>query len=198
MPSLDDQDVNAFINFVLYATYGKMAEADDLMRRFGEGVQRVTHKMPRVHRGPLYRGVLMDPAKRMTPDARYTFVSWTDDIDVACWFASPEATVSQPLAETNPALRGYVLTMNERDVTTRILFHHAWSMLDWPKLALRHPHMGEEGARQIAWAWHSQREVITTPPTEFPMPVPVELLYDARGTSALELDRRFAPPWIQR
>lgn len=184
-------DGNAFINFSLYAVLGKMAEADDLMRRFGDGIKRVAAVLAArfpLRPSSLYRGMLVDPATPVTPDGRYTFVSWSEDRDVACWFASPESEISRPLAAHNPRLRGVVLELTRPE---RVLFHHSWAV-GWERLAVAHPHMGDEGARQIGWSLRTQREVITAPLERFPVGVPVE---SVATTPVAELDVRLTPPW---
>ncbi len=189
----DRDDGNAFINFALYAVLGKMAEADDLMRKAAAGIKRVASlldfRFP-VRASALYRGMLVDPATPIVADHRYTFISWSEDRDVACWFASPGSVISRPLADSNARLRGVVLELAK---PTSVLLHHSWAS-DWDRLALRHPHMGEEGARQIRWSLATQREVITLPLERLPDGVPVE---SVATLPVAELDGRLAPPWIQ-
>lgn len=185
------EDSNAYITFVLYAVYGKMAEADEMMRRFADGIRRVARvfeqRMP-VPLTALYRGMLVDPTIPLTTDQRYTFVSWSEDVDVACWFGSTESIISAPLAAHDSRLRGVVLQLARPE---RVLFHHSWAK-GWEQFALQHPHMGSEGARQINWSLRTQRETITETLDELPPPIPVECV---RRLSVSELDARFAPPW---
>lgn len=190
----DPADVNAWLNFVLHAVYGKMAQADGLMDMLGDGVRRVAERVRTIERRPvgtLYRGVLVDPSEPMTSDTRYTFMSWTQSLDVACWFASPESVVSEYVRMMKPKLRGYVLQLDGSDQP--VLFDHRWGVR-WDRLAHMHPDIGAEGARQITWALRTQQEIITPTLARLPIPVPVE---NVRRCSVRTLDARYAPPWIK-
>lgn len=194
-------DRNAYLNFVLYAVLGRMAEADEVMRRHSDAIESVARflaKQRPIAPAPVYRGMLVDPAVPLVVDHRYTFVSWSEDVDVACWFGSADSIISAPLAASNPRLRGVVLTM---PAPRRVLFHHSWSDEDgrgagagagWSRLALLHPHMGPDGARQIAWSLRTQREVITAP-VELPEPTPTGIV---RTKSVADLDAQFAPGFL--
>ena len=188
-------EVNVYINFALYTVLGKTAEADGMMRLYGEEIRAVAavlaHDFP-IARVPLYRGVLLDPAVPYAHDPRLTFMSWSEDQGVAEWFACSRSTVSSYVAEQSPHLRGYLL---RRDAPPpRVLFHHTWAAVfrGLAPLALVHPHMGAEGARQIAWSLRTQREVITEP-VDGLEPMPAAHL-DARALTALE--RRLTPPHV--
>lgn len=194
------QDVNVYINFSLYAILGKLAEADDLIERHGAAVHRVADflakRMP-IARAPLYRGMLVDGP--VAADHRYKFISWSEDRNVAFWFATRGTVISEYVLEHRPSVRGVVLELPQS--SGKVLFHHAWAnafddgagAAVFAHLAARHPHMGLEGARQIAWSLRTQREVITAPLAELPPAVDVETL---NPPTAAELDSRFAPPWI--
>ncbi len=187
------EDGNAYINFVLYAVLGKMGEADEMMRSMSDRILRAAKEFAvraPVARVPIYRGMLLDPDQPVSACPLRTFVSWSEDIDVACWFASTDSVISKPLAASNPRLRGVVVDLPS---PRRLVFHHSWAR-GWDKLARIHPHMGDEGARQIAWSLRTQREVITMP-IALPMPAPVET---KRSRSTVELDGAFAPPWISQ
>lgn len=189
----EKHDVNCYINFALYAVLGRLAEADSLMREEGHRIRRVAAflagKRP-VRRVPLYRGMLVDPSSPVARDARYTFVSWSEDRDVACWFAATDSVISEPLVAAKPHLRGVVL---ELAAPRSVIFHHSWAF-EWPiaSMAAMHPHMGYEGARQIEWSLRTQREVITAP---IDLPPAVDVATIERPPTA-ELDRRLCPPWV--
>lgn len=193
------QDINVWINFSLYAILGKLAEADDLLERHGAAVHRVADylakEMP-IAPSPLYRGMLVDGP--VAADPRYKFLSWSDDRDVACWFASPGTVISGYVLEHRPSVRGVVLELPSS--AAKVLFHHSWTSAwegggaaAFARLAMRHPHMGVDGARQIAWSLHTQREVITAPLAVLP---PAAEIATLNPLPPAELDRRFAPPWI--
>lgn len=183
-------DVNVYINFALYAVLGKLAEADDLIVRHGDSVRRAAAwlmQRKRFGARPLYRGMLIDGELRA--DARYKFISWSEDRDVASWFASKESAISDYVLAHRPTVRGVVLTLPRPE---RVLFHYSWAQ-GWERLAVLHPHMGPEGARQIAWSLRTQREVITEPLEILPPAVDADAI---EHPPIAELDRRLAPPWI--
>lgn len=187
-------EVALYVTFVLHAVLGRLAEADELMRRFAPQIRHVADALtwavatpPR----PVYRGLLLDPDKTYDADPRYTFMSWSESRDVARWFACPRSVVSEPLAASNPKLRGYLV---EADAPARILFHYSWSRAfgGLSPLARMHPLIGETGARQVAWSLRTQREVITEPVFEVrPAPAP-----DLSAAELQELERRLSPPWV--
>mgnify|MGYP001586831954 CR=1 FL=1 len=195
MTAVNERDVSLYINFVLHAVLGRMAEADSIMRMAAPSIARVADRLRAAHPiapGPIYRGVLLDPAKPIAIDLAYTFMSWTEDRDVARWFGSCESIVSEPLASSDSTLRGFVLALDA--APSRILFHHAWRHafgIPLEKLALGHPMMGDEGCEQIGWNLRTQHEVIIEPPDALPAATPIENL---NGCSMVELDRKLTPP----
>jgi len=189
-------DVDLYINFVLHAIYGLTPEADSIVRMDPKGIARVAGELARRHPFepvPLYRGVLLAQPE-MLPDDRLTWLSWSEDRDVARWFGDPASYISGPFHEYAPEARGYVVTLVE---PPRVLWHHSWRHAFGPPLeylALRHPSMGIPGGQQIRWSLDTQREVITEPLLTFPTPEPIEAM---PGASIAELDRRLTPSWIQ-
>jgi hypothetical protein len=188
-------DLSLYVNFVLHAIYGKLGEADTIMRHAGDAVRRVADEIAAnnlTDPASIYRGVMLDPDVAFAADPKLTFLSWSEDRDVALWFACPRSAVSEPLARINPKLRGHVATISAP--RSRVLFHHGWvgALGGLARLALIHPLMGEEGRRQIEWSLRTQREVITEPVADL-RPEPVADL-DSATLEALE--RRLSPPWI--
>lgn len=192
------EQLNLYLNFVLHAVVGMMAEADAIMRAAGGSIRHVAgfldhHK--RFERAPIYRGVLLDPSKPYEANDRYTFMSWSEDRDVARWFASPLTFISQPTSEVfDHALRGYIATSDPR----RVLWHYSWADVfggveALADLALRHPFMGADLRRQLAWSLSTQREVITAPILLSLTPAD-----ELSPSEVVALDARFSPPWIER
>jgi hypothetical protein len=192
---LSNQDVNLYINFVLHAIYGKLGEADTIMRFAGDSIRRIADEIAAecpIKPLPLYRGMLLEPDVPYAADPKLTFLSWSEDQDVALWFACPRSAVSEPLAKLKPTLRGYVSTMAAP--RARVLFHHSWvsALGGLACFALIHPLMGAEGKRQIEWSLRTQREVITEPIADLhPRSVP-----DLDAATLEALERRLSPPWI--
>jgi hypothetical protein len=187
-------DINVYINFALYAVLGKMAEADLIMRQHGDRVRHVARFLTKecsLPKQPIYRGMLLDPERPYTLDPAFSFMSWSEDRDVAVWFADRRSSISEPFALVYPEARGYLA---ELPAPREILFHHSWAARafnDLSALALQHPDMGANGARQIAWALRTQQEVITMPCEIAPEPMP-ELPHAAFAAIARRLD----PPWL--
>jgi len=192
-------DINLYINFALHAVLGKLGEADTIMRFAGKAIRRVAddlgaecnRQLP-TKPAPLFRGMLLDPNGPFRVDPDLTFLSWSEDRDVALWFACPRSVVSAPIIARKPNLRGHVAQIN----TPRrgVLFHHLWAdaLGGLARFALVHPLMGEEGQRQIEWSLRTQREVITEPVVDL-RPERVE---DLDGGALEALERRLSPPWI--
>ena len=148
MTSLD-----LYLNFALHSILGYLGQADTLMRVAGDAIRSVADHFATqypIAKRPLYRGMLLDPDTTYTSDPKLTFLSWSEDRDVALWFACSRSAVSEPLAATNPKLRGYLVELPAP--TSRVLFHHEWAndlLSGLATLALAHPLMGAEGRRQI-------------------------------------------------
>ena len=188
-------DVDLYVNFALHAILGRLGEADALMHLAADPIRRVAGRLAEkcpIEPVPLHRGMLLDPAQTFAPDPKLTFLSWSEDRDVALWFACPRSVVSEPLAQLKPTLRGYVVEIAAP--RSRVLFHHAWADAfgGLAPLARAHPLMGEEGRRQIEWSLRTQREVITAPVDGLTPNRTADL--DAETLAALE--RRLSPPWI--
>ena len=193
-------DVDLYLNFALHAILGRLGEADALMSIAGDEIRSVADHLAAqypIEGRPLYRGMLLDPDTTYVSDPKLTFLSWSEDRDVALWFACSRSAVSAPLAATNPKLRGYLVELPAP--TSRVLFHHEWAsntsndlLRGLATLALAHPLMGAEGRRQIEWSLRTQCEVITAPVDGLSPSRTADL--DAAALTALE--RRLSPPWV--
>jgi hypothetical protein len=188
-------DIKLYVNFALHAVFGKLAAADMIMRFAGDAIRRVADEIAAecpIDPVPIHRGMLLDPAQPFRADPKLTFLSWSEDRDVALWFACPRSVVSEPLMQQTPNLRGYVADLPAP--RSRVLFHHSWASAlgGLACFALVHPRMGAEGKRQIEWSLRTQREIITEPVDDL-APQPVADL-DSAALEALE--RRLSPPWV--
>lgn len=188
-------DINFYVNFALHAVYGKLGAADTIMRFAGDAIRRVADEIAKAcptDPAPIYRGMLLDPAQPFRAEPTLTFLSWSEDRDVARWFACSRSVVSEPLAAQNPKLRGFIAELPAP--RSRVLFHHSWASAlgGLACFALIHPLMGEEGKRQIEWSLRTQREVITDPVVDLaPASVP-----DLDAVTLEALERRLSPPWV--
>jgi hypothetical protein len=181
-------DAYYYINFVLCAVGGRMREADAIMHVAGDEVRSAADLLSRkrpVAQKPLYRGILLDPVEPYHHDPSLSFLSWSEDLDVAKWFACRTSLISEYVTHIFSAYQGFLITLPV--APSRIIFHHSWGGR-LPQLAARlHP----EIQRQIAWSLATQSEVITEP---------IDGLEprSVGDLDAVALDRRFAPPWITR
>ena len=196
---------NAWINFAMLAVAGRMQEADTIMRGLGGGVRRVAVYLqaarPPTLR-PLWRGLLLEP-KDVLPggyvehDPQFTFLSWTEDRDVACFFGDPGTTISGDVAAQKPTARGY-LAHDPAPTLRRVLFHHTWRVFPLPgrgptdlaQIAVAHPQLVGLGP-QIEHYLATQSEVIVDAP---PAGTRWKLEDPAGCPPRRELDVRFTPP----
>jgi hypothetical protein len=173
-------------NFLAHAIGGFAHVADEILDRHSDVIRQLVTLFPQPPEVPLYRGVLLDPKAMLGPGFRY--VSWTEDRDVALWFASPASYISRALHQICPHYRGYLLTIDAP--ISRVLFHYSW--VDPSEFARwASPRLGSEVAREIEWSLRQQREVITEP-CRLPIPDTV----DDRLVDVGALDAKLTPPWL--
>lgn len=206
-PEPRPDDVNAYITFVLYAVTGHMARADGLMGRYGRGIRRVATWMRSrqpVGARTVYRGLLLDPnvldGGKLTHEAERTFVSWTEDKDVACWFAAQDSIISELVVHMKPWVVSYLIA-SEID-PDRVLWHHSWRRVYLPGFggvnlvgaATIHP---EIDPGQFAWNMNTQKEVITEAPRPAETRLEPKRIEPGQCPETGALDARFAyPPYV--
>jgi len=203
-PKPAPEDINYYVNFVLNAVLGRTAAADSLMRQYGPAIERVAASLRRSGpkpKGPLFRGILLEPPvpAQLTPDQQLTFISWSEQLSVACWFADPTSIMSGYALELKPKLQGFIIT--EPAPPAPVLFYYKWAKsfeiggrrFDLSRLALIHPDMGADGHSQIEWALRTQFEVITAN-VHRPLRVQPKSAFNCPSTA--ELDRRLTWPGV--
>ena len=196
-----------------------MKQADRIMKDKGPAIRRVARyyrKRTRMEEtfdedphqvklpGELYRGSMLEPQLvkrgRLPKEPLLTFVSWTADADVACWFAHPDSFVSGFVKMMRPRARGYVSVLKKPD-PEQVLFHHRWNPLYLRFLPSGRRHiplaaiadsMGMD-ARQVHWNLGTQSEVIME---NYLASVPVVPIEDTDCPAAKVLDARFRPPFL--
>lgn len=196
--------MNLYMHWAMFAVLGKLREADELLRVEGGSIRAVAkvlrHHQP-VEAKPLHRGMLMEGAEFFDPSERM-FASWSEDADVATWFADKRASINEYLAATYPNAKGFLLSLDGPPTNAHgevgVLFHHGWDIAaELPGLAAKHPQIGEVGARQVEWALKTQKEVITEMLHPTAWPVLRSFEPTAENYAACKaLDRRLTPPWI--
>tara|TARA_R110002167_G_scaffold335363_1_gene542658 strand:+ start:40 stop:714 length:675 start_codon:yes stop_codon:yes gene_type:complete len=195
MKKLKRKDFNLYLNWLPYALLGKLAEADSVLENNKASILRAARWFNQAHARDIrlkggapqppptvWRGVLLDPsinpADELLPRPMQTFESWTEERDVATWFALKDSVMNKQLLEANPTHEGYLAKCNPEN--DEILWRHNW------KATLEH-HMekhctpqtntiekiiaylakdGEEARQHIAqaiWTQLTQQEVILLP-----------------------------------
>jgi hypothetical protein len=162
-----------YINWIIYAILGKPQEADGLMREYGPSIRSVAKHFQKTRRPQdalLYRGLLLNPEesadRTIEQDPHLTYVSFSEDRDVACWFADTGSVMSSFVKQQRPDVEGWIMEYRPR--LSDILFHHSWNPIPLPgggslyleDAAARHPDIQED---QVAWNLQTQSEVITKP-----------------------------------
>lgn len=229
---------NAYVTWAIYAIGGQTPEADAVMRAHradvlaGAASQREMFPTPLVptplgvHSGVLYRGVLLEPedvtphpvqGDTLKPDVHLESVSFTEDLDVAHYFADPESHMSALVKQMRPKAEGYVIEyqVHEDDV---VLFHHAWRRTGFrmpeemrvmlqkkagrelnakamPIGPLAVMQLGQQRALQLMWTLRTQREVVLLRGTQ-PLPVRRRDAYPAPPPTRV-LNDRYTPPFLE-
>jgi hypothetical protein len=172
-----------YINFIVLAVTGRTGEADTIMQRFPKPIADCARELTahfKAPYGPTYRGILVEDDRLkggiLPHESDRTFLSWSENLEVAAWFANRDAIVSQVVVCIRPNVRGYITILNEPEPDT-VLWRHSWGPLlealtgvPLLKAALMHPQVDH---RQFLWNLTTQKEVITAPLGELKF-VPVE------------------------
>jgi hypothetical protein len=184
-----------------------MAEADALMRDHGPGIRRMARWLMAerpVRIGALYRGLLIEPSQVdrhwLEHEPARTFTSWSEDKEVACWFADPQSIISDFVRFQRPNVRGYLSKgKGNRD---RVLWHHDWvdipvgggRTLNLAVAAGMHPGI-DHG--QFLWNIQTQSEVIVDAPKRPGTKIAVEPIEKEKCGDIEELDARLTyPPFL--
>lgn len=187
--------INAYLNFVLYAVYGRMGVADALLRKHRAEVESVAAALNNskpVQRRRLYRGVLLEPellrGGKLPHQDSSEFISFSEDPDVACWFADRDSVISGFVKVQRPRVQGFIIEAAPPS-PAEILFHHSWAdYLGLEKLAYEHP---EIDPTQFHWNVTTQKEAILKPPRGVLTVTPYEK-FPHKTTAAL--DKKFCHP----
>lgn len=191
--------MNLWLNWSLAAVMGNLQEADALMREYGHLIEKaaavIRRRNAEVLVGTLYRGIVIPESDlksgKLPRMEGYMSTSFTERLEVACWFANTEAGISQVVMQEKPSAKGFIAEYEP--VPEEILFHHAWDIVQHlPEMAAMHPNIPD--ADQFEWYLRTQEEVITLPP-EMLFVNPVE---DYGCPPAKDLDDLFHPPSVKR
>ena len=202
---MNSRGYNGYVNWALYAILGRTGEADGIMEEYGPDIYD-TVRYFQTNRPPtlrtLYRGVLIEPevvaAGTLPPEPRVTFVSFSEDKNVACWFADPTSYVSKFVRQQRSRVEGFVIEYKPK--LEDVLFHYSWGLAfplpDGRKAPLSvfarmHPDID---VTQFDWNLRTQKEVIVKPITQS-LPVKPFAAWTCPATD--ELDNRFVPPMFR-
>ena len=207
---------NVYVSWIVYAVVGKTSEADAVLREHRDDVLAGAEAQRRMFPPPpspvLYRGLLLEPEAivdgRVAPDTRLESVSFTEDLDVAHYFADPASDMSALVRSMRPRAEGYI-GAHEPTPGDVVLFHHAWQRTgirlpdnfrrSFPRPVgmslgpLAAAHLGQDLALQLVWSLRLQREVILLR-DDAPLPVRPRGEYPSPPTKVL--NERFTPPFV--
>lgn len=196
--------LNVYLSWIVPMIMGNMAEADALARQYRTVLYKFAADLQFKNRQPLntlYRGLLLHPSE-VVNGAVYTrpggeeSVSFSEDRDVACYFALPGTIVSGYVAQQRPGVEGYIAEyLPRRD---EVLWHYKWNPIAYKgrrfdvRVAARMHPMTAHDPAQFDLAFNTQKEVILKPFAPG-VPLPVTPVEDTCPDEA-DLDQRFAPP----
>jgi len=200
------QPFNVYLSWLIPAIMGQLQGADAVASRYPAELEYVASALRNSHNQPLrklYRGLLLEPYEAQTGVifTRSTIeksVSFSEDRDVACYFADPETIMSGFVRQHRPQVEGYVAEYVPQ--RQEIMWHYSWNpftyqgmKVDIRAAARRHPASAHDPA-QFDFVFGTQKEVILQPlPAHIPLPVtPIA----DTCPDTYSLDRRFTPPHL--
>lgn len=162
---------------------------------FANALQRNLPSSPK----KLYRGIILDPKNRdssgvMTSKVNAGFISFSENLDIASWFASTDSHMAEMVLVNIPKGKGFIIT--HHPTRGEVLFHHKWYHLlklknELAAIEKSLEQMGlEPDLTQFIHNVTSQEEVILKPITKKFNLIPKEELSDKTGE---ELDKMFLP-----
>jgi len=194
--------------FIALAVVGKQKEADAWLHSNKRHIERVARylrsEMP-VNPQKVYRGILLPAGeKKFKVAGKYQqqeYVSFTENLDVACWFARKESLIAPDL---NYEVDGYIIEYQPEN--KEILFHHSWldpksgQVGDLPgrivyDLLLLTDSSSGQAIAELYWNLRTQEEVIARPPSQ---ELEIINLNDYNCPPAEQLDKQlfYRPDWV--
>jgi len=122
-----------YCTWVVLAIQGLMRDADQLLKQYQEEIYlealKLSRKFP-VRPKPVYRGILLEPKDNGNENYVYhvdygvKFISFTQNLEVACWFASTDSYMAHMVMLQKPKSAGFIIehTPEPED----ILFDWKW------------------------------------------------------------------------
>ena len=126
-------DIRYYWNFMANALSGRMRHADNLYHQYQESIDLMAKELRKRYgpniSSPVYRGILLDDHEvhngEVSGDFGVTFVSFTEDKDIAIGFADTENDMSSFVVALHPTKKGYLITKPNYDFDL-LLFHYSW------------------------------------------------------------------------
>jgi len=137
--------------------YRQNSKKIDLISQFLSG------KFPKQIK-PLYRGILLNPHevinKKIKGISKITYVSFSEDKQIALAFADTKNDISRFAMQTNPKQKGYLITKSSYN-PSELIFHYEW-LFDTRSIT-NFKNMLDDEARFI----ELQKEVVLKPESEY-------------------------------
>lgn len=215
MPSL--KDYTTYKTFVALAILGMQAEADQLLKASSakRAVNRILGELRTISTvlKTVFRGLLLENWTASSASGRYEgveYVSFSEDLQAACWFARYDSFISEFVAKLKPKAEGFIGEYTPQ--MDEIMFHYSWidhlHSLPGPnvfqitqQLEMQLGRQSGELISQLHWNLKSQQEVLLIPDITYKV-APITN-YACLPTS--DLDKQFrqrpdfiiAPPGLQ-
>ena len=201
--------IDAYKRFVVAAILGQIGFSDSLIQQFKSEIYSVAAYVQHIDLQPikrLYRGLLIEPynvrGNRPTQPEQGGFASFTENKDVACWFALPESWIGETLAQGRPNVVGWIAEHTPQ--STEIIFHYKQvkivndlpgpSLVNFARMlaqSLDPARTATEGPdwamAQIGWNLNTQEEVIL----KKGIPLRIKRVETYGCPDVLSLDKRF-------
>lgn len=199
--------------FVVLAIQGHMADADNILRSYKEKIYQVARKysMKLPKQMTVYRGILLKSDDIIQKDSSSVikekwpveYISFTENPEVARWFACKDAYLSDFVRMKHPSIEGFVI---KYDVTPKdIIFHYSFFNLYMQKfvsdprfVVANFLNNGiEPNFNQFLHNIKTQSEVMIKPTDHVFELIPVEAFPEGGHLSASQLDKKYLPKNIK-
>lgn len=204
----------AYTAFVAAAVLGWQDEADELIRKHRNEIFRTAaylrSRYP-ITIKPVYRGLLLQAKDANTGKVvgrfgTHEYISFSEDSDVACWFASPDAFITPDARMNDPSWTGWVIEYHPK--LDEILFHWSWLPIGTGQIGnLPGPTVYQiiqmnssstdagERIQQLYWNLKSQQEVSLLPPSSH-FDIKSRDVFGCKSANLLDKKLVFRPDWV--
>lgn len=215
-----DHPFNVYLSWLIPVIMGQLQEADTIALHYPGVIDRFAAKLQKNTKilRPVYRGVLLDPATVQPVDPNdpqqgglvqltsrgEQSVSFSEDQDVACYFADPTSDMSSYYTQAHPNVRGYLIKLVPR--RAEILWHYRWNPIPYKgqkydiRVAARRHSATAHDPAQFDHVFGTQREMILKPfpPGTVLRVMPIDALSPDDACPDVDtLNQRFTPPHLR-